>query len=79
MPFDKFFNCFNCAEDGIIKQSFKINNFFGKDKRKKQIWIKKKYALFTDIIRRTEIKRIVYLRLANLDEKNKDKKEEKTF
>ena len=76
MPFDEFLDCLNCAEKDGVWWSFKRNNLVGKSKREEQIWTKKEYALFTDIISRPEIKRTVYLRLANSKKDNKDKEEE---
>ena len=71
---DKFFNCFSYAEEDAIWWSFRINDLIGKGIRKKQIWIKKEYTLFTDIMSRPETEKIVYLKIVNLEKNNKDKK-----
>lgn len=40
-----------------------------------RIWTNKKYAIFTDIMSKLESEKMVYLRLANLEENNKNMKE----
>lgn len=54
-----------------------MNDLIDQGKREKQIWTKKKYIVFTDIMSRPEMEKTVHLRLANLKEDNKDKKKEK--
>lgn len=56
-----------------------MNDLVGKGKERKQILTKKKYAVFTDIMSKPKSKKIVYLKLANSEEKNKDEKKEKLF
>ena len=53
-----------------------MNDLIGKSKDGKQIWTKKKYVVFIGIISRPETKRIVYLRLANLEKDNEDEEED---
>ena len=53
-----------------------MNDFVGKSEGEKQIWTKKKYAVFTGIISRPGTERTVYLRLANSEEDNDDKEED---
>ena len=77
MPLDEFLNCFNCAEKDAVWWLFRMNDLVGKGEEGKQIWTKKEYAVFTCIMSRPETKKTIYLRLANLEEDNEDKEEEK--
>ena len=54
-----------------------MNNFIGKRKKRKKIWTKKKYAIYTSIISRLETEKIVYIRLINLEQDNEDEQEKK--
>ena len=76
MPLDEFLNCLNCAEENTIWWSFRMNDLVGKSEGGKQIWTKKEYAIFIGIMSRPETERMVYLRLANSEEDNEDKKED---
>lgn len=51
-----------------------MKNLFYKKIEKLFIWTKKKYVVFTSIISKPNVKKIVYLRLANLEKDNEDKK-----
>lgn len=73
--FDEFLNCFNCAEEDAIWQSFKMNDLISNDIEKKEIWFEKRYSIFTDIMSKPESKRMVYLKLANSKKDNENIKE----
>ena len=76
MPLDEFLDCLKCAEKDAVWWSFKMNDLVGKGKGEKQIWTKKEYAMFKDIMSRQETVKTVYLRLANSEEDNEDEEEE---
>lgn len=76
MLLDEFFDCFNCVEKDAIWYSFRMNDLVSKGKGKKQIWTKKQYIIFTNIISRPKTKRTVFLRLTNLEKNNDDEEEE---
>ena len=76
MPLNKFLDCLNCAEEDTIWWSFRMNDLIGKGEGGKQIWTKKEYAVFTDIMSRPETERTVYLRLANSEKDNEDEEED---
>ena len=73
MLVDKSLNYFSCAKEDAVWWSFKIIDFIGKALRKKQIWIKKKYTLFTGIMRRSKKEKTVYLRIIHSEKNNEDK------
>lgn len=52
-----------------------MNYFISKD-TKKQIQTKSKYAILRNNIKNLKLKKIVYLRLANLKKNNKNKKKD---
>ena len=56
-----------------------MNDLVDKGKKKKQIWTKKKYAIFISIMSRPKTEKIVYLRLVNLEQNNNNKKKENLF
>lgn len=76
MPYDRLFDCFNCIEKDIVQWLFNIKNLIYKRTKELSIQIKRKYALFTDIISKPDAKKTVYLRLSDL---NKDNENEKKY
>lgn len=52
-----------------------MKNLVYKMIKRLRIWTNKKYAVFIGIISKPDIKRTLYLRLANSEKKNKDKEE----
>lgn len=75
MLYNKFFNCLGCIKEDAVWCLFNMKDFVYKGAGGLRIWTKKEYAMFTGIISKPDIKRIVYLRLANSKKDNKDKEE----
>ena len=76
IPLDEFLDCLNCAKEDAVWKSFRMNDLVSKSKRRKRIGTKKKYAVFTGIMKRPETRKTVYLRLANSEKNNEDEKED---
>lgn len=72
--YDKFFDYFNCIKKDTVCWLFNIKDFIYKKIRRLHIWTKNEYIIFTDIINKPNIKKIIYLRLANLEKDNANKK-----
>ncbi len=76
MPLKKFLNSLGCVEEDAVWWSFKIKDLVDEVSGATRIWTKDKYTEFTKRLNKLEVKRKVFLRLANVE---KDKKEEDSW
>lgn len=76
MPFNKLFDYFNCKKEDVVWCSFNMKDLVPKRTKGLRIWTKKEYTIFTSIISKLDVKKTVYLRLANSKEDNKVKKKD---
>ena len=73
MLLEKFLDNLSCIEENAFWWSFKMKDLVGKISGDIRIWTKNKYAKFTKRLNKPEVKKKVFLRLANM---KKDEKEE---
>ena len=75
IPLDEFFDCLRCIEQDAVWWSLNIIDLVHKKTEGLHISTEKEYAMFTGDITKPNAKRIVYLRLANLEKDNEGEEE----
>ncbi len=68
MPLEEFLDSLNCVEEDAVWWSFEMKDPVGEVSGGMRIWTKDKYAEFTGKLSKPEVKRKVFLRLANAEE-----------
>ncbi len=73
MPLEEFLDSLGYVEEDAVWSSFEMKNLIGKISGGMHIWTKDEYVEFTGRLSKPEVKRKVFLRLANAE---KDEEEE---
>ncbi len=73
MPLEEFLDSLGCVEEDAVWWSLEIKDLFGEISGGTRIWTKDEYVELTGRLSKPEVKRKVFLRLANAEE---DKEEE---
>ncbi len=68
MPLKKFLDSLGCVEEDAVWWLFEIKDLVGEVSGGTRIWTKDKYAELTGRLSKPEVKRKVFLRLANAKE-----------
>ncbi len=68
MPLEEFLDSLGCVEEDAVWWSFKMKDLVREVSGGTHIWTKDEYAEFTGRLSKPEIKRKVFLRLANAEE-----------
>lgn len=72
MLLDEFFNYLDCVEEDAMWQLFNMKNLVGEVTGDTHIQIQDEYAEFIKILSKLEVKRRVFLKLANVVEEEKE-------
>ncbi len=73
MPLEEFLDSLGCLEEDAVWCSFEMKDLVGEVSGGMHIWTKDEFAEFTGRLSKPEVKKKVFLRLANVE---KDEKEE---
>ncbi len=68
MPLEEFLDSLGCVEKDAIWWSFEMKDLVGEVSVGTRIWTKDEYTEFTGRLSKPEVKRKVFLRLANEEE-----------
>ncbi len=68
IPLEEFLDSLGCVEEDAVWWSFEMKDLVGKVSGGTHIWTKDEYAEFTERLSKPEVKRKVFLRLANAEE-----------
>ncbi len=68
MPLEEFLDSLGCVKEDAVWWSFEMKDLFGKVLGSTRIWTKDEYAEFTGRLSKLEVKKKVFLRLANAEE-----------
>ena len=73
MSLEKFFDSLGCVKKDAVWWLFKMKDLVGKESGNTRIWIKDEYTEFTGRLSKPEVKKKVFLRLANAEEDEEEK------
>ncbi len=73
IPLEEYLDNLGCVEEDVVWWSFEMKDRFSELSGGTHIWTKDEYAEFTGRLSKPEVKRKVFLSLANME---KDEKEE---
>ncbi len=68
MPLEEFLDSLGCVEEDAVWWSFEMKDLVGEVSGGTRIWTKDEYAEFIGRLSKLEVKRKVFLRLANAEE-----------
>ncbi len=68
MSLEEFLDSLDCIEEDVVWWLFEMKNLVGKVPKGTHIWTKDEYIEFTGRLSKPELKKKVFLRLANAEE-----------